>query len=141
MSYFNENKEFLLFSTRRGFHCAVFCHLYVLRRRSIRCTESHKIQTLLSETGSCSFLVSKAKSTRHLKKAERQAILFSTAMPLRSHGMSLKTVPLRSTPLTRVISSRSAIPRITNFFSRGSLSIVKTSIFLPDAILSLLPSP
>lgn len=66
---------------------------------------------------------------------------FSTAMPLRSHGMSLKTVPLRSTPLTRVISSRSAIPRITNFFSRGSLSIVKTSIFLPDAILSLLPSP
>lgn len=34
-----------------------------------------------------------------------------------------------------------AIPRITNFFSRGSLSIVKTSIFLPDAILSLLPSP
>lgn len=48
---------------------------------------------------------------------------------------------LRSTPLTRVISSRSAIPRITNFFSRGSLSIVKTSIFLPDAILSLLPSP
>lgn len=85
--------------------------------------------------------VSRAKSTRHLKKDERQEILFSTAMPLRSHGMSPKTVPLRSTPLTQAISDRSAIPRITSSFSRGFRSKVKTSISLPDAILSLHPFP
>lgn len=45
--------------------------------------ESHKIRTLLSETGSSFSPVSRAKSTRHLKKDERQEILFSTAMPLR----------------------------------------------------------
>ena len=72
---------------------------------------------------------------------ERQEILFSTAMPLRSHGMSPKTVPLRSTPLTQAISDRSAIPRITSSFSRGFRSKVKTSISLPDAILSLHPFP
>ena len=103
--------------------------------------ESHKIRTLLSETGSSFSPVSRAKSTRHLKKDERQEILFSTAMPLRSHGMSPKTVPLRSTPLTQAISDRSAIPRITSSFSRGFRSKVKTSISLPDAILSLHPFP
>lgn len=77
--------------------------------------ESHKIRTLLSETGSSFSPVSRAKSTRHLKKDERQEILFSTAMPLRSHGMSPKTVQLQSIQLILVISGPSATQKITNF--------------------------
>ena len=49
------------------------------------------------------------------EEGRKTEILFSTAMPLRSHGMSPKTVQLQSIQLILVISGPSATQKITNF--------------------------